>query len=158
MNKRLVVTSEVGRVKLTDLRTFLATLEKHGVSITTGTAEYHVDEQGNLRFWTEIPEDQKVVGRRVIRIRGRDKRRRAIDAQLAQHREDKKNGTAEGYVPPVGRTKPPVPKKMKCPRCGIRKPIQTINGLRLLKPHTKAGENCPGSGIQVGVARVKGTK
>jgi hypothetical protein len=159
VNRRLVVTSESGKVALNDLRSFLRVCEENNLDIKKGAADYELGDDGKLRFSIALPGDTVVLagGKRKIKIRKRDKRQQAIDAQLAQHREDKKNGVAEGYVPPVGRTTAPRKIKTPCPVCGFRKQVLTIGGVKTLKPHTVAGEACAGSGTQVGVAR-KGKK
>lgn len=149
MPKRLVLTArDKAEISLADLEKFVETARLYGVS--KKNAAWEVDEDGILRFGVSIPPDMKVLGgRRVVKIKKKTKGGQAVDKQLDEHDAKKKKGEREAYVPPVGRKGPPKPKKIKCPRCGIRKPITKVNKMNVLKPHQAKGEPCPGSGVQV---------
>jgi hypothetical protein len=106
--------------------------------------------KGILTISWSLPKDEKIVNGRRYKIKPKTKREQAVAKQISEHKQAKENGEeTEGYVPPVGRTTPPKATKIKCPRCGIRKPVQKVNRMRILKPHQHRGEPCEGSGVQV---------
>ena len=148
MAQRLVLSAKEGKIPFNEIRAFAETAHKYGM--TTESASYDVDEDGELRIMLSLPKDVRVVGARTIKVKPKDKRGQAVDKQIEDHKAKKKsgNGEEEGYVPPVGRNKPAPIKKVKCPKCNVRKPLQTVNGVKIIKPHVVKGEPCEGGGQQ----------
>ena len=148
MAQRLVLSAKEGKIPFNEIRAFSDTAAKYGM--TTESASYDVDDDGNLKIMLSLPKDVRVVGARTIKVKPKDKKGQAVDKQIEDHKKRKKDGDndGEGYVPPVGRNKPAPIKKVKCPECNVRKPVQTVNGVKIIKPHVVKGDPCPGGGQQ----------
>lgn len=146
MAQRLVLSAQGGVIPFNEIKNFALTAAKYGM--TTESASYAV-EDGELRISITLPKDVKVVGARVIKVKPKDKKGQAVDEQIEKHKKSKKeNDDGEGYVPPVGRNKPAPVKKVKCPTCNVRKQLQNVGGVKIIKPHVVKGEACPGGGQQ----------
>lgn len=144
MGQRLVLKSDEKKVLLADLRAFVKTCDDF--DLPNGT---ELESAGDVTLSVSLPKDQRVVNGRKVRIKGRTKQRRAADEQIEKHKEKKKNGEAEGYVPPAGKNKAPSVPKIKCPVCNTKKQVLKIGDVRSIKPHMVKGEPCPGGGLQV---------
>lgn len=145
--QRLVLSSEKdGQVSVADMARFVQKAQELGQGSKVASFTLR---RGVLRITLALPKDEKVVGGRRYKIKPKTKKQQAVADQIENHKQAKANGDDAGYVPPVGRKGPPKPQKIKCPRCGIRKQIQRINKVRVLKPHLHRGKPCEGSGVQV---------
>lgn len=146
MAQRLVLRAKDGQIPLNEMTTFVETAKLYGVKVST--ASYDIDSDGELRIMLTLPKNVKVVGKRVVRIKPKNKKERQIEEQIRNHKS-KKVEDRPGYVPPAGKKGPPKQQKVKCPECNTRKPVVTIGGVRSIKPHISQGEPCKGSGSQV---------
>lgn len=153
MARRLVLKTTGDEMSFHDLQLFVEGAKKLGID-ASASIDVDVENEGAnqevtiVRFGVTVPNDRLVTGERV-KIKKKTKKQRAVENQIKEHKEKKQNGKKEAYVPPVGRTSPPKPSKIKCPECNIRKPIQTVGGVKAIKPHVSHGDPCPGSGLQV---------
>jgi hypothetical protein len=144
MGQRLVLKSEGGKVLLSDLRAFVKKCDEF--NMPNGT---ELDSEGDVTLGLSLPKDQRVVKGRRVRVKGKTKQGRAAEDQIEKHKQDKKEGNKQGYVPPAGRNKAPAVPKIACPVCGTRKQVVTIGAVKSVKPHTVKGKECGGSGVQV---------
>lgn len=148
------MTAKDGKIPLHEMRDFVNTAFNYGAGSESASYEI-VDSKGKvlsgeLKVMLPLPKDKIVVGKKTVTVKAKTKHAQQVDEQIAKHKEEKKEGNKEeGYVPPVGKKGPPKQQKIKCPRCGIRKPVQRVNKMRILKPHVSKGEPCPGGGVQV---------
>jgi hypothetical protein len=141
MGQRLVLKTTEGKVTLSDLQAFVETCESY--KMVKGTV---LEGSGDFTLSVSLPRDQRVISGRRVRVKGKTKQGRAIEDQIEKHKEDKKNGDSEGYVPPAGRKKKAPVRKVKCPICGWRKELVTRGGIKVFKNHTVKGILCAGSG------------
>ncbi len=90
---------------LEEFRNYIKRVEELNLS---SRARFHVapldsEEELSVRIWAEIPEKApKVALGKVVRIKKKTNLQIKVQEQLEQRKEDVKNGTAKGYVPPVG--------------------------------------------------------
>lgn len=88
-----------------ELRSFLDRADELTLS---SRARFHVapldsEQELSVRIWAEIPEKApKVALGKVVRIKKKTNLQIKVQEQLEQRKEDVKEGTAKGYVPPVG--------------------------------------------------------
>lgn len=155
MAQRLVLKSEGGEVKISDIIAFAKAAERYGVQGLIAKMDYTAKGK-TLVMSVPVPKNVRVVGARVIRIKPKTKKGRQVEKQIDDHKRKKKSGEGEGYVPPVGRKTAPNTKKIKCPDCDTRKPIVRIAGVQSIKPHVSKGDPCPGGGKQVARGKVVG--
>lgn len=146
MAQRLVLRAKEGTVPLSELRRFVETAEEYGAG--GASASYDLEKK-ELRIMLSLPKDVRVVDGRKVKIKPKTKRQQAVDEQIKEHKESKKSGKGEGYVPPVGRKTPPKGMKVKCPVCDTKKAVVKVSGVESVKPHISRGEPCLGSGAQV---------
>jgi hypothetical protein len=147
MAQRLILKAKDDSIPIQEMIQFVNAAVEYGVHKLR--ASYDLDTDGELRIMVSLPKDKRVVGRRVVRLKPKTAKQQRVDKQIKSHQSAKKSGKGAGYVPPEGKTKAPVQKKVKCPKCDVRKPVVTISGVRMVKPHMSHGESCPGGGTQV---------
>lgn len=90
---------------LEELRNFIKRADE--LTLTSRT-RFHVapldsEEELSVRIWAEVPpKAPKVALGKVVRIKKKTNLQIKVQEQIEQRKEDVKNGTAKGYVPPVG--------------------------------------------------------
>jgi hypothetical protein len=146
MGQRLVLKSKNKEVLLSDLRAFLNMVEEFKLPPST---VFPVAR--DIVLSVDLPKDQRIVNGRKVRVKGKTKKAVKVAEQITEHKESEQK---QGYVPPVGRKTAPKGVKRKCPVCNVNKPVVTIGGVKVVKPHVVKGEPCAGSGnTPVGVSR-----
>ena len=148
MGQRLVLKTDKKEIPLTDLLKFVKTATDYGLKPSQVSAKVGVVKQ-EVTITLDLPLRVRVAEGKKVVVRAKTAKKKAIEKQIEEHKEKKEQGESEGYVPPVGRKTAPKPQKIKCPVCNVRKPVQKINKVRVIKPHVSKGEPCPGSGQQV---------
>jgi uncharacterized cupredoxin-like copper-binding protein len=149
MGKRLVCKIEGGSVDFGEFEKFIATAKNYGVK-KAAVMTVSASEKGHrVTLTVDVPNDTAVVAGEPVKVKKKTKKQEKVEKQIQEHKEKKKNGEDEAYVPPVGRKTAPKQQKVKCPECNVRKPVVTVAGQKVLKPHTVKGEECPGSGLQI---------
>lgn len=145
MGQRLVLKTSKKRLSLKEMKQFVTVAEQYGVPLSE---EVDVtSSRGELLFTKSLPKMVRVVDGKKYVLRPKSKRQKQVEKQIKEHKE--KPVEEKKYVPPVGRTTAPSKTKIKCPVCNVRKPVQKIGGVSVVKPHVSKGDPCPGSGTQV---------
>lgn len=145
MAQRLVLSAEDGKIPLWELAQFAETAVNAG--IRAESASYVVGKGDTVKIMVTLPKDVRVVGKKAVQVKPKSKREQAAEEQISTHRAKGKD--KPGYVPPVGKNAKPKPTKTECPVCKAKKPVQTVGGVRIIKPHVVKGNPCSGGGKQV---------
>lgn len=149
--KVLVLKTKGNELLLKDVILFGAEAVKNG---RTREDKVKVSKVGTeLRFTIAInpPKPQvstpkkKTITKKSVRAQKEQKER--VAQQIAEHKKKKAAGEHTSYVPPVAGTV--TNRKVKCPVCNWKKPVVTIGGAKMVKPHIRNGEPCNGGGTQV---------
>lgn len=153
MAQRLVLKLKASEnTSLGELKKFFDTAKEYGLPLTT---EIVVDS--DVRLSTVLPDKAHIVSGKKVSLKPKTAKQKRVEKQIENHKEEKAEGK-DSYVSPEGRKTQPKPKRIKCPSCGFRKPLVTVAGVKVIKPHVIKGEPCEGGGKQPGTNRKSASK
>jgi hypothetical protein len=151
--RTLVLKTENGELPLEDVILFGSEAVKNGRKRGDKVAVDWLTD-GELQFSIQVndpkpdPEPVKKIKRTITpkSVKEEKERKERAAKQIEEHRKLPPE-ERPGYVPPVEGT--PKQRKHKCPVCNWKKPVVTISGIKVIKPHVRNGEECPGGSTQV---------
>jgi hypothetical protein len=145
---QLLVLRAKGNSTLSELVEFTKRAEQHGVN-GKEEVEWTLDtETQTLRLMIGLPDNVRIVNGKKVAVRSKTKKQKLVAEQLEEHKKEKAEGKKVGYRPPAGKKGPAKRKMVKCSVCDIRKPVVTVAGVKVVKPHQSKGEPCAGGGVQ----------
>lgn len=148
MAQNLVLRAN-SETSLAELEAFVKEAKAYGMPSKTKvpiTTKREPHKKTEVTLIVRLPDDARVVNGKKVKVAAKTAKQKRVDSHVKEH-----SGNHEGYVPPEGRKTAPKPKRIKCPVCNIRKPLVTVSGVKVIKPHQSKGEPCAGSGTQPGL-------